>query len=120
MNLFELEFKRVLEEDMAAGDGGVFGGGDSFGHGGAFGTTDFYAPGDYRTPMYLGAVVRRRKPKRKKATKRRATKRKSTKRKKRKVVKSSYIPIQRRTFAPLLVNMSGMQGPSLKRNHGSV
>ena len=69
MNLFRELFLKCLEEDIAAGDGGAFGGGDSFGHGGAFGNTDFYAPGDSRIPMYLGAV---RRPSKRKKSKRRS------------------------------------------------
>ena len=117
MKLFEKIFNVLLAEDIAAGVDGAFGSADSMGHGGSFpGSSDFYAPGDARNPTFLGA--RKIKKKKRKSSKR---KRKSSKKKaKKNVVTSSYIPIQRRTFAPLMANISGMQGPSLKRNHGSV
>jgi hypothetical protein len=59
----------ILDEDVvadagnAAGAGGVFGDAPSMGHGGDFGNSDFYAPGDARIPVALGA---RRKGKKKK------------------------------------------------------
>jgi hypothetical protein len=45
----------VLREVNAAGAGGVFGDAPSMGHGGAVGNSDFYAPGDSRIPVALGA-----------------------------------------------------------------
>jgi len=45
----------VLKEDNTAGAGGVFGNAPSMGHGGAVGNSDFYAPGDSRIPVALGA-----------------------------------------------------------------
>ena len=50
MNFFEKRFKQLLDEDMTAGTGGVFGDAPSMGHGGAVGNTDFYATGDMRIP----------------------------------------------------------------------
>ena len=41
-----ITFKQfVMNEENAAGDGGVFGSAASMGHGGDVGNTDFYAPG---------------------------------------------------------------------------
>jgi len=54
-------FKTYLKEMNVAGDGGVFGGGDSFGHGGAVGNSDFYAPGSAIVPHVLGAYSRKGK-----------------------------------------------------------
>lgn len=52
MKLFETAFFNQLSETNMAGAGGVFGDAPSMGHGGATTpTTDFYAPGDMRTPM---------------------------------------------------------------------
>lgn len=52
MKLFESSFYRQLSETNAAGAGGVFGDAGSMGFGGAMTpATDFYAPGDMRTPM---------------------------------------------------------------------
>jgi hypothetical protein len=48
-------FKTFFYEMNAAGDGGVFGTATSMGHGGAVGNTGFYAPGDSRVPVALGA-----------------------------------------------------------------
>ena len=45
----------ILKELNAAGAGGVFGNAPSMGHGGAVGNSDFYAPGDARIPVALGA-----------------------------------------------------------------
>jgi hypothetical protein len=56
-------FKAYLKEMNVAGDGGVFGGGDSFGHGGAVGNSDFYAPGTAVIPHVLGAYSRKGKVK---------------------------------------------------------
>ena len=51
-----------LMEDMTAGDGGVFGGGDSFGHGGDLEAEDWYAPGDHRVPKSIfSGIIRRPK-----------------------------------------------------------
>ena len=79
--LFEKVFYNILNEDMAAGDGGVFGSGSTTGQGGAFGNSDFYAPGDNRMPKILGTSKKkpkkRKKKKKKKASKK--TKRKTKK-----------------------------------------
>mgnify|MGYP005634400941 CR=1 FL=1 len=124
MKLFEKIFNVLLAEDIAAGVDGAFGSADSMGHGGSFpGSSDFYAPGDARNPTFLGARKIKKKKRKSSKRKRKSSKRKrksSKKKAKKNVVTSSYIPIQRRTFAPLMANISGMQGPSLKRNHGSV
>lgn len=64
MNFFERRFKQLLDEDMTAGAGGVFGDAPSMGHGGAVGNTDFYAPGDMRIPK--GGKKKARKKKNKK------------------------------------------------------
>jgi len=48
-------FRQFVLEMNAAGAGGVFGDAPSMGHGGAVGNTDFYAPGDSRIPVALGA-----------------------------------------------------------------
>jgi hypothetical protein len=64
MNFFERRFKQLLDEDMTAGAGGVFGDAPSMGHGGAVGNTDFYAPGDPRIPK--GGKKKARKKKNKK------------------------------------------------------
>ena len=45
----------VIKELNTAGAGGVFGNAPSMGHGGAVGNSDFYAPGDARIPVALGA-----------------------------------------------------------------
>jgi hypothetical protein len=74
MSLFEKRFIKTITEDMTAGDGGAFGGGDSFGHGGALSTSDFYAKGDYRFPKVLGAKKRRKKRKKKKSKKKQTIK----------------------------------------------
>ena len=50
MKLFEKRFKQILDEDMTAGAGGVFGDAPSMGHGGAVGNTDFHNAHDMRTP----------------------------------------------------------------------
>lgn len=47
-------FKQFVMEMNTAGTGGVFGPGVGD-HGGAVGNTDFYAPGDSRVPIALGA-----------------------------------------------------------------
>jgi hypothetical protein len=47
-------FKQFVEEMNMAGEGGVFGPGVTS-HGGDVGNTDFYAPGDMRIPVALGA-----------------------------------------------------------------
>jgi hypothetical protein len=50
-NYFKTCFMRHISEDNSAGAGGVFGDAGSMGHGGAVTpATDFYAPGDMRTP----------------------------------------------------------------------
>ena len=43
-------FYKLLDEDMTAGAGGVFGNTSSMGHGGAIDSSDFYASGDTRIP----------------------------------------------------------------------
>ena len=75
MSKFDQLVKCILE-DNAAGDGGVFGGGESFGHGGAIGNSDFWNTGDARIPFVLGTFRRNGKVKSKKRKKRRAKKRK--------------------------------------------
>lgn len=50
MKYFENKFKQLLDEDMTAGAGGVFGDAPSMGHGGAIGNTDFVATDDHRIP----------------------------------------------------------------------
>lgn len=67
MKFFERHFKQLLDEDMTAGAGGVFGDAPSMGHGGAVGNTDFYATGDMRTPK--GGKKKARKRKKNKKTK---------------------------------------------------
>lgn len=74
--LFAKVFYNLLDEDMSAGSGGVFG---SFDSGGG----DTYAPGDARMPHILGGKKRRKK--RKKS-------RKSKKRKMKKVKEDIVIP----------------------------
>lgn len=51
MKLFEKQFIKHLTENNAAGAGGVFGDAGSMGFGGAIHSSDFYAPGDMRTPL---------------------------------------------------------------------
>ena len=86
MNLFENIFNRLLIEDMAAGDGGVFGGGDSFGHGGAVpGGSDFYAAGAHNI---FGAYTPTKKPCKKRSKKK--------KRGKKMLKASKQLPIQTR------------------------
>lgn len=85
MKLFESSFYRQLSETNAAGAGGVFGDAGSMGFGGAMTpATDFYAPGDMRTPM--GG---------KKQTKKSKKQRKTTKPKRDGSI-SPLIPMQRR------------------------
>lgn len=52
-------FKQFIQEEIGAGNtagaGGVFGNASSMGHGGMIGNSDFYAPGDARVPVALGA-----------------------------------------------------------------
>ena len=50
-----ITFKEYVNEMNTAGSGGVFGNAPSMGHGGAVGNSDFYAPGDTRIPIALGA-----------------------------------------------------------------
>ena len=106
--LFEKVFYNILNEDMSAGAGGVFGDGPSMGHGGAFGSSDFYAPGDARMPKILGAKKKRKSKKRKS--------------KKRKMEEDFVQPAQgpvapggksRRTFG---INHEGKQIPVARRN----
>jgi len=66
MNFYENRFKQLLDEDMTAGAGGVFGDAPSMGHGGSVGNTDFYAPDDMRIPK--GGKKRSRKKKKSKKT----------------------------------------------------
>ena len=72
MNFYKL-YKTILE-DNAAGDGGVFGGGDSFGHGGAFGNDDFYGRGYAGIPYVLGTFTRNGSKRKKKKSKRKKKK----------------------------------------------
>lgn len=61
-------FKKVIEEDMTAGDAGVGGTGDGFSPNNST-SGDTYAPGDSRTPFPLfgkGKVLKRVKKKKKK------------------------------------------------------
>lgn len=64
MKLFEKRFKQLLDEDMTAGAGGVFGDAPSMGHGGAIGNTDFHATDDMRIPR--GGKKKSRKKKKSK------------------------------------------------------
>lgn len=48
-------FKQYILELNIAGAGGVFGDAPSMDHGGDVGNKDFYAPGDSRIPVVLGA-----------------------------------------------------------------
>jgi hypothetical protein len=81
--LFAKVFYNLLDEDMSAGSGGVFGSFDS-------GPGDTYAPGDARIPFVLGGKKKRkRKSKKKRKTRK---KRKSKKGKKRKVKEDFVIP----------------------------
>jgi len=48
-------FKQYITELNTAGAGGVFGNTTSMSHGGDVGNSDFYAPGDARIPVVLGA-----------------------------------------------------------------
>ena len=75
MNFFEKRFKQLLDEDMTAGTGGVFGDAPSMGHGGAVGNTDFYATGDMRIPTG-GKKKKKRTNKNKKQNKRRGERKK--------------------------------------------
>lgn len=92
MSLFIKIFNRVLAEDIGMTSGGadsVFGAGGSTG--GSFpGGSDFYAPGDARLPVILGA-----KPPKKR--KRKGKKRKKLKNKNK--VKELYTPVIRRNIA---------------------
>jgi len=47
-------FKDFVKEDNSVG-GGALGSAAAVGHGGSVGNTDFYAPGDARVPVALGA-----------------------------------------------------------------
>lgn len=74
---------KLLMEDNAAGDGGVFGGGESFGYGGSFGNKDFWNNGDARIPYVLGTFSRNgilRKKKTKNAKRRKRKKKNRSKR----------------------------------------
>jgi hypothetical protein len=51
---------KIIEEDNAAGDGGVFGVGPSFGHGGDMVNSDFYATGYSGVPYIMGSRPMRR------------------------------------------------------------
>jgi hypothetical protein len=62
--MFNKFFKKILDEDMTAGTGGVFGDFSS----GQF-SSDSYATGDYRAPKALGSVQRRNKKKKKRLKK---------------------------------------------------
>lgn len=64
--LFEKVFYNLLDEDMSAGSGGVFGSFDS----GGFGGGDTYAPGDARIPHILGQKKRKKKKNKSKRKKR--------------------------------------------------
>lgn len=62
MSLFEKYFYKKLNEDNVAGSGGVFGATSS--HGGAFpGGSDWWASGDARLPVFLGAKKKKSKKK---------------------------------------------------------
>lgn len=81
MKLFERLFVKSLQEDNAAGAGGVFGDAPSMGHGGAVGNDDFYNTGS--------AIIPQGPEKKKK-------KEKSKKRKNGEI--EELIPMQRRPF----------------------
>ncbi len=49
---------KYILEDNAAGDGGVFGSGNSFGHGGAVGNSDFWNTGSAIIPYVMGTFRR--------------------------------------------------------------
>lgn len=53
---FEKVFYNLLDEDMSAGSGGVFGTSTT----GGFGGGDTYAPGDARVPHILGQKKRKK------------------------------------------------------------
>lgn len=56
-------FKQFVQEDSSVG-GGALGPAAAVGHGGDVGNTDFYAPGDARIPVALGAKkTKKGKPK---------------------------------------------------------
>lgn len=79
MEQFNKLFK-LLMEDNVAGDGGVFGGGESFGYGGAVGNKDFWNTGDARIPYVIGYFTRNgmlKKKKRRKNVKKRKKTRKN-------------------------------------------
>ena len=51
---------RSILEDVSVG-GGALGPAAAAGHGGAVGNSDFYAPGDTRIPVVLGASKKKHK-----------------------------------------------------------
>ncbi len=53
-----VSFKSFVNEVNAAGAGGVFGSGSANSSAPAIGNSDFYAPGDARTPKILGMYSR--------------------------------------------------------------
>lgn len=67
MGLFKKAFFSHLDESNTAAAGGVFGDTDSMGHGGALYASDFYAPGDHRTPT--GPKKQNKKKKKKESKK---------------------------------------------------
>ena len=67
MDYFEKAFYKSLQEDNAAGAGGVFGDAGSMGHGGALTpAADFYASGDSRNIFGGVAPVKKKKGEKKK------------------------------------------------------
>ena len=67
MSLFEKYFNRSLDEQNIAGPGGAFGGElqGGQGQGGSVGNSDWYAPGDARTPhsVFSGHTKSKKKKK---------------------------------------------------------
>ena len=107
MNLFEKVFDKVLSEDMSAGDGGVFGGGDSFGHGGAVpGGSDFHASGDARNIFGGYSMPKKKKRKPKKKYKQRSKKKKTKKKKMHEIGPPSQPVAFTRRFPELLSGMT--------------
>lgn len=66
MGLFKKAFFSCLDESNTAGAGGVFGDVEGMGKGGALYTSDFYAPGDARTPTGPGKKKHKKSNKKKK------------------------------------------------------
>jgi hypothetical protein len=107
MNLFEKIFNNVLLEDMAAGDGGVFGSADSMGHGGAIGKSDFYGSEHGAWGPWS--------PSKKRKSSKKCKKRKSSKRgkSKKKVLRASnQVPTAfTRQFPETLIGLTGGKVP---------